>query len=64
MGSKEGDESLPGALIAMNKGDSAAFSGRLAWEVYNERGSLTLFASKIETSQPEIEPVEEEECPM
>jgi hypothetical protein len=29
--------------------------------VYNERGSLTLFASKVETSQPEAEPVEEEE---
>lgn len=62
--SKEGDESLPGALISLNKGESAAFSGRLAWEVYNERGSLTLFASKVETTQPETEPVEEEECPV
>ena len=62
--SKEGDESLPGALITLNKGANATFTGRLAWEVYKDRGALTLFASKIEAFQPEPEAAEEQECPV
>ena len=62
--SKEGDESLPDALISLYKGAAATFTGRLAWEVYKERGSLTLFASKIEAFQPGPEVAEEQECPV
>jgi len=61
---KEGDESLTDALLGMAKGASANFTGRLAWEVYNERGSLVLFVSKIEPFQPESAAVEEEDCPV
>ena len=61
---KDDDESLPCALSTLNRGESVVISGRLAWEVYNERGSLTLFVSKVEASRLESEPVEEEECPL
>jgi len=61
---KEGDESLTDALLGLAKGTSANFTGRLAWEVYNERGSLVLFVSKIEPFQPDPAAVEEEDCPV
>ena len=58
---KDGDESLPAKLASLTKGEVVTFTGRLAWEVYNERGNLSLFAFKAE--QLVAEPVEEE-CPV
>jgi hypothetical protein len=45
---KDGDESLPSMIAALGKGEMVTFTGRLAWEVYKERGSLALFAFKAE----------------
>ena len=59
---RDGDESLPAALAALQKGESVTFTGRLAWEVYNERGSLNLIAFKAEPLVTAA--VEEEECPV
>ena len=61
---KDGDESLPAQLAVLQKGESITFTGRLAWEVYNERGNLALFAFKVEPFQFEPEAVAEEECPV
>ncbi len=61
---KDGDESLPAALIALNKGENVTFTGRLGWEVYKERGSLVLVVSKVEAPHAEAEPAEEEDCPV
>jgi len=58
---KDGDESLPAKLATLAKGETVTFTGRLAWEVYNERGNLSLFAFKAETLS--VAPVEEE-CPV
>ena len=59
---RDGDESLPAQLAALQKGESVTFTGRLAWEVYNEKGSLNLIAFKTEPLV--TAPVEEEECPV
>jgi len=58
---KDGDDSLPSLITSLTKGETVTFSGRLAWEVYKERGSLTLFAFKAEPLV--AEPVEED-CPL
>jgi hypothetical protein len=62
--SKEGDERLPAAIAALNKGEQATFSGHLAWEVYKDKGNLILFAYKVEKLPVEPETVEEQECPV
>ena len=59
---KDGDESLPAKLATLAKGETVTFTGRLAWEVYNERGNLSLVAFKAEPVTV-AEPVEEE-CPI
>jgi hypothetical protein len=61
---KEGDERLPAAIAALNKGEQLTFSGHLAWEVYKDKGNLTLFAYKVEKPFVEPETAEEEECPV
>jgi len=62
--SKEGDERLPAAIAALNKGEQVTFSGHLAWEVYKDKGNLTLFAYKVEKLPVEPETAEEQECPV
>ncbi len=59
-----GDESLPGALIALPKGDRAVFSGHLGYEAFQDRGCLTLVAARVERPCPEAEQAEKEECPF
>jgi hypothetical protein len=61
---KEGDERLPAAIAALNKGEQVTFCGRLAWEVYKDKGNLTLFAYKVEKLLFEPETTEEQECPV
>ena len=45
---KDGDEDVPTTLSGLNKGDLFNASGRLAYEVYNDKGYLNLNATKIE----------------
>ena len=43
----EGDETLVNKLAAIAKGNLATVSGRLSYEVYNDKGSLGIIASKF-----------------
>jgi hypothetical protein len=63
---KEGDETVPLALAALQKGDLATITGRLIYELSpsNGKGYFNLVAYKVETAQP-VHPlaVAEEDCP-
>ena len=62
--SKEGDEAVPHALDALQKGALATISGRLVYEISHDRGYLNLMAFKVETFQPaQPEAAAEEDCP-
>ena len=61
---KDGDETLPATIAALNKGEIVTVSGHLAWEVYQDKGSLSLFAFKAEKLPSETGLVEEQECPL
>ena len=62
--SKEGDEAVPHALDALQKGALATISGRLVYEVSHDRGYLNLMAFKVETFQPaQPEAAAEQDCP-
>ncbi len=46
--SRDGDEALPLALSTVEKGELVTISGRLGYEIYEEKGYVSLVASKIE----------------
>ena len=48
--SREGDETLPQALNSAEKGSLITVSGRLAYDVYEEKANVSLILSKIESS--------------
>jgi len=45
---REGDETLPMLLNSVEKGERVTVSGRLAYEVYEDKANVSLIASKIE----------------
>lgn len=45
--SREGDETLVHKLAAITKGSLSTVSGRLSYEVYNDKGSVGIVASKF-----------------
>jgi hypothetical protein len=64
--SKEGDETVPRALVELRKGDLVTVTGRLIYEISpsNGKGYYHLVAYKVEAI-PTFQPlaIHEEDCP-